>query len=106
MKIRIRISKKFLTILRGRLREAYHLGCPRLIKRIHALLYILDGMSVADVAELLGLSMQTISFFNAFLRKGVSSLYYKRPFGRPSKLTKKQRRELAELIKGGPEAAG
>ena len=64
MRIRIRISKKELAILRGRLREAYHLGCPRLIKRIHALLYILDGMSASDVADLLGLSKSTIGKHN------------------------------------------
>jgi hypothetical protein len=43
---------------------------------------------------------------NAFLLQGVSSLGYTRPPGRPSKLTPSQRRELAALIKAGPQAAG
>ena len=69
MKIRIRIGRQELQVLRARLREAYHLGCSRLIKSIHALLYILDGMSAADVAELLALSVQTIyNYINTFLR--------------------------------------
>jgi transposase len=36
----------------------------------------------------------------------MASLTYKRPPGRPGKLTKTQRRELAALIKAGPQAAG
>src|SRR5262249_19194491 len=40
------------------------------------------------------------------LLKGVSSLVYTRPPGRPRKLTPSQRRELANLIKAGPQAAG
>ena len=42
----------------------------------------------------------------AFIRKGVDSLSYKRPSGRPPKLAKTQRKELADLITAGPEAAG
>ena len=87
--------------------KRYYMGNLRLVRRIHALLYILDGMIVADVASLLGLSGQTIyNYINAFLHKGINSLSYRRPPGRQAKLTKKERKELAELIKGGPEAAG
>ena len=43
---------------------------------------------------------------NAFLWRGVASLAYQKPAGRPPKLTKTQRKELAALIKAGPEAAG
>src|SRR5262245_31043142 len=56
---------------------------------------------------MLTLGQQTIrDYRNAFLLQGVSSLGYTRPPGRPSKLTPSQRRELAALIKAGPQAAG
>jgi transposase len=90
-----------------RLQQAYASGDLRLVKRMHALLALAEGMSVQDVAEMLHLGEQTVrDYRNRFLVKYMASLTYKRPPGRPSKLTKTQRRELAELIKAGPQAAG
>jgi transposase len=64
-------------------------------------------MSIREVAQMWNLGDQTVrDYRNAFLVKGMTSLAYKRPPGRPSKLTKTQRRELAEWIKAGPQAAG
>jgi transposase len=90
-----------------RLPQAYASGDLRLVKRIHALLALAEGMSVQDVAEMLHLGEQTVrDYRNRFLVKSLASLTYKRPPGRPGKLTKTQRRELAEWIKAGPQAAG
>jgi transposase len=90
-----------------RLQQAYANGALRLVKRIHALLALAEAMSVRDVAEMLHLGEQTVrDYRNRFLLNCTASLTYKRPPGRPSKLTKTQRRELAELIKAGPQAAG
>jgi transposase len=89
------------------LQQAYARGYLRLIKRIHALLYIADDTPVADVASILGLGGQTIrDYIQSFILRGIASLVYKRPSGRPPKLTKTQRSELAEQIKAGPQAAG
>jgi transposase len=56
---------------------------------------------------MLGLGEQTVrDYRNRFLLKHLASLTYKRPPGRPSKLTKAQRRDLANVIKAGPQAAG
>jgi transposase len=64
-------------------------------------------MSVQDVAEMLPLGEQTVrDYRNRFLVQHMASLTYTQPPGRPSKLTKTQRRELAALIKAGPQAAG
>ena len=96
-----------MTALLERLRQAYAQGRLRMIKRIHAILYILDGKSVTEVAEILSLSKQCIyNYIKAFLLKRLDSLQYKRPPGRPRKLTKTQRKELRKLIDEGPEAAG
>ncbi|MBM4460670.1 MAG: IS630 family transposase [Chloroflexi bacterium] len=87
--------------------SAYQNDQLRLVRRIHALLAIVEGESVTEVAELLHLGEQTVrDYVCAFIRKGVDSLSYKRPSGRPPKLTKTQRKELADLITAGPEAAG
>jgi transposase len=90
-----------------RLQQAYGSGDLRVVRRIQALLALADNHSVQEVAEMLNLGQQTIrDYRNAFLLKGVSSLGYTRPPGRPSKLTPSQRRALASLIKAGPQTAG
>ncbi len=107
MRIRIRLTDSSRQALVARLHSAYQNGQLRLVKRIHALLAIVAGESVTAVAELLHLAEQTVrDYVCAFIRNGVASLSYKRPPGRPPKLTKTQRKELADWITAGPEAAG
>src|SRR5918911_1184143 len=90
-----------------RLQQAYASGALRLVKRIHALLALAEGISVQEVSAMLGIGEQTVrDYRNRFLLKHLASLTYKRPPGRPSKLTKAQRRELADVLKAGPQAAG
>ena len=90
-----------------RLHQAYASGALRLVKRIHTLLAMADGMTVCEVAQMLNIGEQTIrDYRNRFLWQGVASLVYQRPPGRPSKLTKTQRQELSALIAAGPQAAG
>jgi len=90
-----------------RLQQAYGSGALRVVRRIQALLALADNQSVEEVAERLNLGQPTMrDYRNAFLLKGVASLVYTRPPGRPSQLTPSQRRELATLITAGPQAAG
>jgi transposase len=90
-----------------RLHQAYASGALRLVKRLHALLAMAEGRTVCEVAQMLNLGEQTVrDYRNRFLWQGVASLVYQRPPGRPSKLTKTQRKELAALIEAGPQAAG
>jgi transposase len=90
-----------------RLQQAYASGALRLVRRIHVLLALAEDMSVGDVAAMFELGEQTIrDYRNSFLLKRIASLAYKRPSGRPPKLTKKQRQELAHFVKAGPQAAG
>ena len=107
MQIRISLRKGELEALLERLRQAYARGELRLIKRIHALLSIVDGKTVSAVAEMSKMSLQTVyNYISAFLLKRLDSLVYKRPPGRPRKLSKTQRKVLAKLIERGPEKAG
>jgi transposase len=90
-----------------RLQQAYAGGDLRLVKRIHVLRAFAKHMSVRDVAEMLQLGEQTVrDYRNHFLVKQMASFTDKRPPGRPSMRTKPPRRELAELLTAGPQAAG
>src|ERR687897_290082 len=95
------------TQLYRRLQQAYASGSLKLVKRIHALLALTQGQSVSEVAEMLGLGEQTVrDYRNQYLFKAMARLVYKSPPGRPSKLTKTQRQQLAEWIKGRPQDTG
>ena len=107
MNIRLSLRKGEWEALLERLQQAYARGELRLIKRIHALLYLIEGKSVSEVVDLLKLSVQTIyNYISAFVLNRLDSLVYQRPPGRPRKLTKTQRQVLAKLIERGPEKAG
>src|ERR671939_539455 len=103
----IRLTPLMRQQLYRRLRHVYASGSLRLVKRIHALLAIAEGMAVSEAAQMLTLGEQTVrDYLNRFLWRGVASLAYQRPPGRPSKLTKTPRQELTALISAGPQAAG
>jgi transposase len=90
-----------------RLQQAYASGSLKLIKRIHALLALAQGQSVSDVAQMLALGAQTVrDYRNQYLCQGMASLVYTAPPGRPSKLTKTQRQELAQWLKASPQDSG
>lgn len=107
MHYRIRLTNPLRQTVVEQLERAYQAAHLRLIKRIHAVLYIVDNKSVAEVSETLHLGEQTVrDYVQAFLLQGAESLRYRRPPGRPARLTPTQRKELAALITAGPEAAG
>lgn len=107
MAIRIQVNHQILKSLYERLQQAYALGQLRLVKRIHAILSIVDGKDVSEVAEILNLSGQTVrNYVKAFLLRHLASLAYRFSPGRPAKLSVKQRKELSETIDTGPKAAG
>ena len=55
----------------------------------------------------INLSRQTIyNYLKTYLAKGLKSLVYKKPSGRPQKLTKTQKKELAKLISNFHYKAG
>ena len=90
-----------------RLQQAFASGSLKLVKRLHALLALAQGQSVSEVAELLSLGEQTVrDYRNQYLCKGMASLVYKAPPGRPSKRTKAQRQQLAEWINASPQGSG
>jgi transposase len=107
MRIRISLKSEEWQKLLACLHQAYAQGRLRLVKRIHALVCILTGKTVEEVGQILGLSESAVyGYISAFLLRRFESLVYRRPSGRPPKLTPSQRKELAKWIDEGPEAAG
>jgi transposase len=107
MQLRIRLTATTRKAVLERWQQACRMGNLRLIKRIQALLMVEEGWTVAEVSELIGLSGQGIrNYLHAFLRDGIATLVYRRPPGRPARLSQRQRRELAALVEAGPETAG
>jgi transposase len=105
--IRIALSAQMRKSLASRLQQAYAASATRLVRRIHALLWLVDGKSVGEVAQTLDLGEQTIrDWLHTFLLQGLESLYYRASTGRPTKLTEAQRRELKAFVLEGPEECG
>jgi transposase len=78
-----------------------------LVKRIYALLALAQGHNTSEVAAMLSLGEQTVRDYRTqYLFKGMASLVYQAPHGRPRKLTKTQRQQLAEWIKASPQDSG
>jgi transposase len=90
-----------------RLQQAYARGSRTLVKRLHALLALAQGQSVSDVAAMLSLGEQPVrDYRHQYLFRGMASLLYHTPPGRPSKRTKTPRQQLAEWSKASPQDSG
>jgi transposase len=93
--------------LRMAWQEAVRRGQRRLVLRITALLYLGDGLAVAEVAARVGVSASTVyAWLHAFVLHCGASLRYGASPGRPSKLTPTQKDRLKALVTAGPLAAG
>ncbi len=89
------------------LQQAQNNGDLRMAKRIMAMLAVADGALYSVIATTLKVSEESIRLWvNAFLLKGAKSFNYKKSPGKPSKLTKTQRKQLDKLINQGPQKAG
>lgn len=107
MRIRISLKPGDWERLLNCLHQAYAKGQLRLVKRIHALIDVLNGKAVEEIAKTLKLGESTVyGYVKAFILRSFASLVYRRPRGRPPKLTQSQRKELATWIDEGPEAMG
>ncbi len=75
--------------------------------RIMAISAVTKGNTYLQVGMILKVTEESIRLWvRAFLLEGPEGLISKRGPGRPSKLTKSQRRELDKIITEGPAAAG
>ncbi len=105
--VRIRFSAALGKELGAVLRQATRAGDLRLFRRVSALLALGQGQAVESVALSLGVSLASVyQWRKTLLVEGVAGLRVQWRGGRPSKLTRRQKRRLVELVKAGPEAAG
>ena len=75
------------------LHKAYHQGDKRVVRRISGLLATNRQSDLAGIAETWGIARQTIyNWMAAFLEKGWDSLVYSFAPGRPSRLTKRRKK--------------
>lgn len=109
MNIRIQFSRQTVNAMRDRLQAAYRRGDVQLVRRISSLLgHIVDGETIERLSARWGFSVATFyNWLKELLHRGVKSLTYSHGRGgRPSKLTKAQKKQLGERIDAGPQAAG
>ena len=107
MHIRLKLSPKTSQQLDEVENKAKRTSNYRLLRRITALRMLVSGFSVSTIASLFRLAEQTIrNWFHLFLLFGCAALRYKKPSGRPSRLTKTQKRHLKQLILATPQEAG
>lgn len=75
--------------------------------RISALLSLADGHSMDEIGNILRSGVSTIyKWFKNYILDGIQALSSKKSPGRPSKLTKKQKKQLCEWVTKAPEACG
>jgi transposase len=91
MNISIRFTRQTVKMLIRRLQYAYRIGDLHLARRVSALLDLSRNMTVAEVADLYGVSRQVVyDWLKALLCRGEDSLVYRRSLGRKPRLTKTQ----------------
>jgi transposase len=104
---RITFAPETVKRLKVELEKAYTRGDKRAVRRLSVLVMIGRRMVLENILALWNVSQQSVyNWLNEFLRYRWDSLEYAKAPGRPPRLTKTQKRKLAEWIEAGPEASG
>jgi transposase len=104
---RIAFSGETVKRLKQELQKAYERGDVRAVRRLSVLVMIGERISLATIVATWNVSQQTVyNWLKDFLVRRWDGIHYRRAPGRPPRLTKTQKRQLSQLIKAGPEAAG
>jgi transposase len=104
---RLTISTPLCKEMELALQAAQRRGDIRLVKRILVIFALRDANSPQHVAALLKVSLDSVLHWaKQFLCYHLKGLKDKKSPGRPARLTKSQKRQLALLIDGGPSACG
>lgn len=104
---RFTISASYRKEVEHHLRTAQHLGHMRQTKYFLAILAVIDGQPMAQVALVLRVHEKTImTWLREFCCYGLQGAPRHKPTGRPPKLTPTQKATLATWIEEGPVKAG
>jgi transposase len=104
---RITLSKNTIRALLNVERQARKDGTLQTVQRVRAIFAVVDGHMYRVIASILDVCEQSIcNWVKLFLTKGPKGLIAKKPGGRRSKLTKKQKRKLKKMVIDGPQKCG
>ena len=104
---RFTISASYRKEVERHLQTAQHLGHVRQTKYFLAILAVIDGQSVAQVALVLRVHEKTaMTWLREFCCYGCQGAPHRKPTGRPPKLTPTQKAALVTWIEEGPVKAG
>jgi transposase len=104
---RLTVSRRRRRELERQLHAAQQLGKLHDVKCRLAILAVTDGQSCDEVALTLRITPKTVhQWVRRLLLDGLQGLQRHKPPGRPAKLIKTQKHELAQLIDEGPVKAG
>ena len=104
---RITFSKSNVKRFQQELNQAYKRGDKRTVRHLSVLLMVGCNVALETILSVWNVSQQTVyNWLNDFLAYQFDSLEYQNVPGRPPRLTKSQKRDLAQWIEEGPEACG
>lgn len=104
---RITFSKAHVKRLKQELEKAYISGDLRAVRHLSVLIMIAGRIALENILLVWNVSQQTVyNWLNDFLAYRWDSLEYQTVPGRPPRLSKSQKRQLAKWIESGPEACG
>jgi transposase len=101
------LSRKIVVELQNELDKARQNGNWVRCQKINAVFAFSEGYGVSTIADILNVGISSVyDWIKVFLQKGIRGLREKYSSGRPSKLTKTEKKRLAKLVDVGPEACG
>ncbi len=105
--INLTLNTSTLKILQNMLDKATKSGNIGEANRIKAIIAFGMDYTKKTISDILNVSTESVRIWiNKFILKGPEGLKSIKPSGRPSKLTKNQKKELKRLISRGPKYAG
>jgi transposase len=107
LEFRLKLSRLQYQQIKQRMKLAQQLGKLAPMKRLLAIEALAAGESIATIATVLKVSTQAVrQWLAAFLSQGIKGLSANKSPGRPAKLSKEQKKQLAHMIEQGPNKNG
>jgi transposase len=109
LNFRFRLPSVYKKLLLNKLKNAEKIGNIRIVKHILAILALAEGRTMPEIATMLKIRAETVRLWlRDYLLYGIKSLRQEKSPGRPAKLKKAWKEELAQMIEieAGAEQAG
>ena len=107
LNFRFTLSSVYKKLLLSKLKNAEKIGNIRLVKHILAILALAEGKTMPEITTMLKITAETVRLWlRDYLLYGSKSLRKGKSPGRPAKLKKAEKKELAQMIEAGPQEAG